>query len=229
MITTLFVGLAVSGALVIGAAVGAFSNPPQRLVAVMLGFACGALITALAFDMFQPAFAAVGIPLAGTALMAGAVLFVTVQELINRYGGSKSTLISTIADGTPESLALGAALAGNTALSIIAFALSTLMSNLPESLGGAVDMKRRGRSEGFIVAAWTTIALGLAGVVFFSNLLFREVDESLLASIRAFAGGAVLASVASTMMPQAYRNGGPFVAIATAAGFLLAFSLSQLF
>src|SRR5215203_3651573 len=38
-----------------------------------------------------------------------------------------------------------------------------------------------------------------------------------------YLGGAVLASLADTLMPDAYREGGPLVAFATAAGFLLSF------
>lgn len=44
-----------------------------------------------------------------------------------------------------------------------------------------------------------------------------------MAVLLSFAGGAVLASLADTLMPDAYRQGGPLVAFATAAGFLLSF------
>jgi ZIP family zinc transporter len=45
--------------------------------------------------------------------------------------------------------------------------------------------------------------------------------------VEAFAAGAVLASLADTLMPQAYEQGGKAVALATAVGFLLAFLLTQ--
>ena len=41
-----------------------------------------------------------------------------------------------------------------------------------------------------------------------------------------FAGGAVLASLADTLMPDAYQEGDPLVAFATAAGFLLSFMIA---
>jgi ZIP family zinc transporter len=44
----------------------------------------------------------------------------------------------------------------------------------------------------------------------------------------AFAAGAVLASLADTLMPEAYANGGPTVALSTAAGFVLSFYLATL-
>jgi len=49
----------------------------------------------------------------------------------------------------------------------------------------------------------------------------------LLASALAFAGSAVLASLADTLMPDAYREGGKWVAFATAAGFLLSFLIAE--
>jgi ZIP family zinc transporter len=42
----------------------------------------------------------------------------------------------------------------------------------------------------------------------------------------AFAAGAVIASLADTLMPEAYEHGGPGVALSTAAGFVLAYALS---
>lgn len=42
----------------------------------------------------------------------------------------------------------------------------------------------------------------------------------------AFAGGAVLASVADTLMPEAFVKGRPFNSFATAAGFFVSFVLA---
>ena len=42
----------------------------------------------------------------------------------------------------------------------------------------------------------------------------------------AFAAGAVIASLADTLMPEAYEHGGPAVALSTTAGFALSFALS---
>lgn len=42
----------------------------------------------------------------------------------------------------------------------------------------------------------------------------------------AFAGGAVLASLADTLMPEAFVKGRPLNAFATAAGFFLSFLLA---
>ena len=52
------------------------------------------------------------------------------------------------------------------------------------------------------------------------------LGDPVLAVALGFAGGAVIASVADTLMPEAYADGGPLTAFATAAGFFLSFVLA---
>jgi ZIP family zinc transporter len=52
------------------------------------------------------------------------------------------------------------------------------------------------------------------------------LSEEVLGVTLAFAGGAVLASLADTLMPEAFEHGRPFNAFATAAGFFLSFVLA---
>jgi zinc transporter, ZIP family len=85
VLTSLLFGLAASSALVIGAVAGAYWSPPRSLLAAALAFASGALISALAFDLFQQSFERGGAWLAAAGLLAGAVAFVVVDELLDRY------------------------------------------------------------------------------------------------------------------------------------------------
>ena len=75
MLSALFVGILASSALVIGGVTGAFWNPPQKLIASLLAFASGALITALAFELFEEAFKIAAPWLAGSGLLMGALVF----------------------------------------------------------------------------------------------------------------------------------------------------------
>jgi ZIP family zinc transporter len=54
------------------------------------------------------------------------------------------------------------------------------------------------------------------------------VPEDLIASIQSFAAGAILTMLASTMMPEAYQEGGSAVGVAATVGFLVAFILGKL-
>ncbi len=104
--------------------------------------------------------------------------------------------------------------------------MAIFASNLPEALAGAQRMRSAGFTPGRITAIWGATALLLAASVVAGYGALDGVGDETLAWPLAFAGGAVLASLADTLMPEAYRDGGPYVAYATALGFLLSFLVS---
>ena len=245
MLNALLFGVVASSALVIGAVAGAYWSPPRHLLAAALAFASGALMSALAFDLFQESFRAGGAWLSGIGLLSGAVTFVAADALLDRYiaGGGRSVMAPNSAfallaavtlDGVPENMALGVSLLEATGSGALALLVAIFASNLPEALGGAVGMREQGRSKVFVIGVWTATAVLLAAAVVIGNGALRGLSEELgvmseelLAVMLSFAGGAVLASLADTLMPDAYREGGRLVAFATAAGFLLSFLISQ--
>jgi ZIP family zinc transporter len=230
VLEALLFGLIASSALVIGGVAGAFWRPPRPLVAVALAFASGALITALAFDLFEESFNKGGAWLSWIGLLVGAAAFVAADELLDRHieGGGVSgfaILAAVTLDGVPENMALGVTLLEGTGSLVLLVAI--FASNLPEALGGAVGMRDQGRSGGFVILVWTVTALLLTAAVVVGSAALSNADDRLLSVLLAFAGGAVLASLADTLMPDAYREGGALVAFATAAGFFLSFMIEN--
>jgi zinc transporter, ZIP family len=235
MLTALLFGLAASSALVMGGVAGTYWSPPRRLVAAALAFASGALITALAFDLFQESFKKGGAWLSGSGLLAGAVAFVVADTLLERRMAGAGSGVSGFAilaavtlDGIPENMALGVSLLETSGAGALTLLVAIFASNLPEALGGAVGMRRQGRSKGFTIGVWFATAILLAAAVVVGNAALAGADEETLSALLSFAGGAVLASLADTLMPDAYREGGPLVAFATAAGFLLSFLIAEI-
>jgi zinc transporter, ZIP family len=235
-------GLAASSALVIGAALGTRFSPPKRLTGVLLAFASGALISALAFELFEEAFELGGATRAGLGLLAGAVAFVSSDTLLDRYvaghpgpderevvaqgarrGVGWALLAAVTLDGVPENLALGVSLVEGASISLL---VAIFASNLPESLVGAVAMREEDRSARTVMATWVACAILLALAVVLGRLLAAGLGDSVLAVALGFAGGAVLASLADTLMPEAFEHGRPLNAFATAAGFFLSFVLA---
>jgi ZIP family zinc transporter len=228
--TSLVVGVLASSALVIGSSLGTFWTPPEDVVAAALAFSSGALITALAFDLFQQAFDMGGPWYAGGGLMAGAAVFVGADILIDRYAASQSgfaLLAGVTLDGVPENTALGVTIAGGGHVHYLTLLVAIFASNLPESLNGAADMRGQNYSKVETVALWVFVAGLLTAAVMVGDVVSGGFHAELLAAVRAFAGGAVLASLAATVMPEAFDEGGPLVALATAAGFLLTFVLTS--
>ena len=242
MVIALLFGLAASSALVIGAAVGARWSPPKRLTGVLLAFASGALISALAFELFEEAFHLGGAVRAGLGLLAGAATFVAVDTALDRWmtgkegpeqremvqtgarGGVGLALLAGVTlDGVPENVALGTSLATGVSLSLL---VAIFVSNLPEALVGAVSMREAGQSGRAVMLTWIACAIVLAAAVVLGRGVAGLLSEHVLAIALAFAGGAVLASLADTLMPEAFEHGRPLNAFATAAGFFLSFVIA---
>jgi ZIP family zinc transporter len=233
MVTALLFGAA-SLALVLGGVAGAFWKPPGQLVATGLAFASGSLAAALAFDLVGEAFRTAGLWPAGLGFLGGAAVFVTIDAPLERFtakagGGALgfALLAAVTLDGVPENIALGISLLEDAGANALALLVAIFASNLPESLGGAADMREQGRSKGFVIATWTGTGVILAAAVVRGNTALAGVGQAPLALMLSFAGGAVLASLAATLMPDAYEQGGPLVAFATCAGFFLSFALSE--
>ena len=199
-------GLLASSALVIGGALGSFWKPSSLVTGTMLAFASGTLISALAFELFPEAVRLGGLRASGWGLLAAVTL-----------------------DGVPENLALGVSLAGEQASGggSLVLLVAIFASNFPEALVGAVAMRSVGRSAGYAVGLWGATAALLTLAVVVGRRALINAQPSALAFPLAFAGGAVLASLADTLMPEAFERGRPVSALATAAGFYLSFVLAE--
>ena len=224
---TLLFALGASVPLLLGGALGAWWTPPQRLVAVALAFAAGALLSAVSFDLFAAAVEGGGTPRAALGFAGGAVVFVVIDTLLDRHlehGAAGYALLAAVTlDGVPENAALGVSLVDGGSVALLA---AVFASNLPESLAGAVSMREQGRSRTAVVGLWGAATVLLALAVVAGRLLFAGAAHADLALPLAFAGGAVLASVIDTLAPEAFRQGGPWIALASAAGFVMTFELS---
>ena len=235
-------GLAASSALVIGAAIGTRFTPSKHITSILLAFASGALISALAFELFEEAYELGGAVRSGLGLLAGAAVFVAFDTWLDqrvagepgpegremvaqgaRGGVGWALLAAVTLDGVPENLALGVSLVEGASISLL---VAIFASNLPEALVGAVAMRDEGRSARVVMSTWTACAVLLTVAVIAGRALAGGLDASVLAVALGFAGGAVLASLADTLMPEAFEHGRPGNAFATAAGFFLSFILA---
>ncbi|MCE3266738.1 MAG: zinc permease [Solirubrobacterales bacterium] len=233
--TAVVFSLIASSALVIGAAIGAYRRPSAGLVAVLLAFASGALITAVAFELFEDAFEHGGAWPAGGAFLAGAAVFVAVDTWLDRRkerrmaSGSAvgwALLAAVTLDGIPENLAMGVSLVASTNATLL---VAIFASNLPEAIAGATKMREdASQAPRQIMLIWTGTAVLLALAVIVGYGALEGVSGRTLAWPLGFAAGAVLASLADTLMPEAYKDAreDKRIALATALGFLLSFLVS---
>lgn len=76
------------------------------------------------------------------------------------------------------------------------------------------------------MALWAGATVLLAAAVVAGRLAFAGASPATLAGPLAFAAGAVLTSVVDTLAPEAFGKGGPWIALASAAGFATGYVLS---
>lgn len=228
-----FWGLVGGSSLVLGAALGLWLPIPRRVVALIVGFGAGALVSALAFDLTAEAFEEAGAVLTAVGLAAGGLTFFIGDSLIDAQasaskgteGGGLAITLGALLDGLPESFVLGASLVGGPGVSV-SFLTAVLLSNLPEGLAGARDLRQEGHSERWVMGLWIGVAMasGVAAAIGF--ILLGSMSSEPLGLAKAFAAGAILTMLADTMFPEAYAGGGNGVGLATLLGFALAFFLS---
>lgn len=228
-------GVLAGSTLVAGSVLALVVRVPRRMVALILAFGGGALVSALTFDLAEEAFRVGGTLVFAAGLAAGSGVFYAGNRLIQRRSlaghgqertGGPALVLGALLDGVPESLVLGATLVGSAGVSPSFFA-AVLISNFPEGLAGTQDLTEEGLPRRAILGLWVAVAAasGLAAAI--GNAVSSGMESVALAGAQSFAAGAIITMLSDTMFPEAFRNGGDRVGLATTLGFATAFLLAR--
>ncbi|MFQ6550380.1 ZIP family metal transporter [Aestuariibius sp. 2305UL40-4] len=230
MIATIAVLGAVSAALVLGAVLGLSGLLRDRTEGFLVAVAGGALIVSLMLELVQPSVETTSLGLTLIFLVTGALIFTAVDYWVDEVWGAENgsgMLVAVTLDGIPENVALGALLVSAGPMEAAALAGSILLSNLPEASAGARRMQDSGLSRGAAFGVWAAAAGLLAAAAILGNLLLDGVSEQVLAAVRSFAAGSVIAALATEIFPSAFRRSAHYSGIAVAIGLALAMMLHE--
>jgi len=238
-------GLLAGSALVVGAAAGYLAKVPARIIAGVMSFGSGVLISALSFDLMDEAFRRGGFRAVAAGFLGGAAAYTLANVALARRGarhrkrsgtqpseaeapGSGLAIaVGALMDGIPESIAIGVTLLAGGGVSMAAV-VAIFISNVPEGLSSSAGMKRAGRSKLYVFGVWAAIAVLSGGAAALGAAVFGDLPPQAVAATLSCAAGAMLAMIADTMVPEAFAEERNLAGFVTVAGFLAAFVLTKL-
>ena len=240
MESAIFWGAVAGAANLLGAILVLFVPFSQRFIAYVMALGTGALIGVVSFELLGKAMELGGLKEIALGFLGGAAIFTAFDAIVSRKGGRHrkrsghgseqpasseegtglAIFIGTVMDAIPESamIGLGIAQGGTVGVALIT---AIFLSNLPEGISSTTGLKKSGYATKKVISMWIAVLVAstLSSLVGFSVL--DQASESAQAVISSFAAGAIIAMIASTMMPEAHEKGGPIVGLITAMGIFI--------
>lgn len=235
-------------ALIVGAAIAWFVRLEQRLIAGIMAFGAGVLISALSFELMNEGWKRGGFTPVASGFLAGAIVYSVLNFVVSRHGAKHrkrsdaahrnqdkhknpangmALAIGALLDGIPESIVIGVSLLQGGTVGIVAV-IAVFLSNIPEGLSSAAGMKKEGRTGSFVFLLWLSVTVVSGIAAWLGYVAFAGTGPGMVAAVQAIAAGAMLAMIVDTMVPEAFEGTHDYAGLITVAGFLCAFALSKL-
>jgi ZIP family zinc transporter len=234
VLTALGWGAAAALSLTVGAVLALLRRWRAGLLGAVLAFGAGALISSVAFELAQEGLRLGGPWWVAVGLAVGAAAYFLADRLVERVGGRQGggagglpLAVGALLDGIPEQAVLGIGLATGQGVSV-ALLVAIFVSNLPESIGSASDMRASGKSRRLIVGLWLAVTVVCALATLGGYAVADAAGGGLKAAIDGFAAGALLVMLVDSMVPEAKDKAGNRAGLVTVLGFAVAAALSNL-
>jgi zinc transporter, ZIP family len=227
-----------AAALLAGALIAYQLSPGRRVIAVVMALGTGLLIGSVAFELIDEALETQTVFWVAFSVLVGAVVFTVGDWLLTRGGGGErkdatgaqsegsplAIVLGSVLDGIPESFVLGlTVLQGGVSVSLLA---GVVLSNLPEGMSSSAGLKAAGWPRGRVLAMWSAVVVVSALSAAAGYAMLDPASGQTGALVQAFAGGALLAMLADTLLPEAYVVEGVLTGFLVVAGFAISLALS---
>jgi CRP-like cAMP-binding protein len=140
-------------------------------------------------------------------------------------GAGLAIVFGNVLDTIPGCLVIGAKFTDFASMSLT-LTVGMFLSGIPEAAASGVMLTRAGFSKAAIFGLWSIVLV----VGFFAagagKLLLSDPNSLMAVFAQGVAGGAVLALIAHTMIPEAIHDGKTLIVLPTVGGFLFSLYLS---
>jgi zinc transporter, ZIP family len=233
-------GLLGASSLVLGSLVVFVRRPRHFGLGLVMAFGGGVLFSAVAYELVEESIRITGIDVAtATGFFSGALAFFAGDMAIGRMGyGRRKTIsgpppeatglaivLGSVLDGVPESAVIGLTLVAGGKVGV-AMLVAVFISNLPESIAASTGLLAGGWTRGKVLTLWTGIAIVSAIAAAVGFAIGDSTGDELHAFVLAFAGGAILTMLSTSMVPEAYEDAGKAAGLMTTFGFAVALTIS---
>jgi zinc transporter, ZIP family len=233
-----FWGALGAAALLVGSLIAYQLAPGQSVIAVVMALGTGLLIGSVSFELVDDALQTRTVAWVGLSVLVGAAVFTVGDWLLSRRGGGErkdmegaqaegsplAIVLGSVLDGIPESFVLGlTVLQGGVSVSLLA---GVALSNLPEGMSSSSGLKAAGWPRGRVVLMWLAVVVVSALSAAAGYLLLDPASGLTGALVQGFAAGALLAMLADTMLPEAYKVEGVLTGPLVVVGFAVSLALS---
>ena len=220
----------VSGmAVVLGGYLGT-KNIPDKILAFVLAFGSGVLLSVLSYSLMHEAYRQSGPVFTSIAFFLGGAFFYVIESLMTKFvAPGTGAIIGTALDDLPEALSMGIGFATGEGRLGVVIALSVLLHNIPEGISSTRDLiDKAGLTSKSAMVLAVIIALLDPFAALTGYYLLRNLSEVWLGMIMAFSGGSILFMTGTSLIPKAHNLGTRLENAGLLVGFLAAFLISRL-
>jgi zinc transporter, ZIP family len=240
MLQAAFWGGVAGSAVLLGCFTGLAFSIPKKWTAWIMAFGTGILIGAVSFELLVEAVEQSNLRVTAIGFILGSSIFTIINSILSKKGGHERKMsgikkakgvgmaifFGTLLDAIPESVLIGASLIEQSKVSWL-LVIAIFLSNFPEGLSSSIGLLKEGFSKKKIIGMWISVFIISAIASLLGFVLLERASVASLSLIGAFAGGAIMAMVASTMLPEAHEDAGAAVGLITSLGLLSSLVLTH--
>jgi zinc transporter, ZIP family len=227
-----------AAALLAGALIAYLATPGRAVIAVVMALGTGLLIGSVSFELVDDALEHQDVVWVALLVLLGAAVFTVGDWLLSRRGGGQrkdptgaqadgqalAIVLGSVLDGIPESFVLGlTVLQGGVSLALL---VAVALSNLPEGMSSSSGLRAAGWPRRRVLAMWSVVVLVSALASAAGYAMLDPASGRTGALVEAFAGGALLAMLANSLLPEAFAVEGVVTGPLVVLGFAVSLALS---